>query len=353
MARSTDPLLPSPVAIPAWWTSGEAQIRAFIDERVTRGEARTLSTSPGGHPVRAALYGEAEPGLRGTANRNSALGAGLPEAFLRREERQHPVLMVLAGTHGQEMEGMVAALSLLSVMETGEDLAGAPQPELRAALEPLRVVVIPCANPDGRARCPYGGWVGLPTAEMSKWGQGTRRDGSPYGWPGCKAVHPMAGDVGILGAYFDDAGVNLMHDAWHAPMSETTAALLRLVADEAPDLLLNLHGHASPPMVCETAYVPLGVKRRVAAYAEHLYARLEAASLAHQSVPPAAPDGEGDGPPPALNLTSMAWHTGAALSLTFETPQGLSGGRLPFDYPAILRLHHVLFAAAAEWLRGG
>jgi len=347
--RAFGDLLTSPV--PDWWMGREQQIQAFLDGRVTRGEVRTLSTSPGGRPVRAVVYGEAEPGLRGTANWNSALGAGEPGAYVRREERQRPVLMILAGTHGQEMEGMVAALSLLSAMETGEDIAGNPQPELRAKLDCLRLIVIPCANPDGRARCPYDGWVGLPIAEMAKWGQGMRKDGTPYGWPRCKAVHPMSGDVGILGAYFDDAGVNLMHDEWVAPMSGTTRALLRLVADEAPDLLLNLHGHGSPPMVCKTAYVPMAAKRRIVAFAEHVYARLEAAGIAHHRIPAAAPDGEGDGPPPALNLTSLCWHAGAALAMTVESPQGLSDARAAFDYPTILRLHHVLFEAAGDWLR--
>ncbi|MFW6163750.1 MAG: M14 family zinc carboxypeptidase, partial [Planctomycetota bacterium] len=181
MTPSADPPPPSSVPIPPWWAGREEQIQAFLDNRVQRGEVRTLSTSPGGRPVRAVMYREAEPGLRGTANWGSALGAGQPDAFLRRAERQRPVLMILAGTHGQEMEGMVAALSLLSVMETGHDLRGQSQPALRESLDRLRLVVIPCANPDGRTRCPCDGWMGLPIAEMARWGQGTRLDGTPYG----------------------------------------------------------------------------------------------------------------------------------------------------------------------------
>lgn len=192
MTASRRELLRPAVAPPAWWTGREDEIQAFLDARVRRGRVATLSTSPGGRAVRAVAYGEAEPELRGSANWGSALAAGEPEAYLRRDERERPVLMVLAGVHGQEMEGMVAALSLLSVMETGEDLRGRPQATLRQALDRLRLVVIPCANPDGRARCPYDGWVGLPIAEMAKWGQGTRKDGTAYGWPGCKAGRPNA-----------------------------------------------------------------------------------------------------------------------------------------------------------------
>ncbi len=64
----------------------------------------------------------------------------------------------------------------------------------------------------GVKRCPYDSFVGLPTEIMTKYGQGTRKDGSLYGWPGAKAVHPMKGDVKILGAYFNDDGINPMHD---------------------------------------------------------------------------------------------------------------------------------------------
>lgn len=160
----------------------------------------------------------------------------------------------------------------------------------------------------------------------------------------------MHGDVGILGAYYDDNGVNLMHDAWHAPMSATTTALLGLVADEAPDLALNLHGHGSPPMVVEAAYVPMAVKAAMAAFAERFYEALEARHIPHHRLPRVEPDGQPGKPPPSLNLTSLCYHTGAALAMTVESPQGLSDALVAFDYPTLLALHHILFAAAADWL---
>jgi len=245
---------------------------------------------------------------------------------------------------------MVAALSVISCRETGRDLTGAPQPGLRKRLGRLRLIVIPLANPDGRTRCPYDGWVALPTQEMTRWGQGTRKDGSLYGWPGCKAVHPMQGNVGILGAYFDDKGINLMHDEWHAPMSATTAALLKLASEEGPDLLLNLHGHASPPAVLQAAYVPVGAKQEARAFARDYYARLDAAKIPHGRIPPTSADGPVGKLPPSLNLTSMFYHAGGGLPMTFESPQGFKDARKPFDYAAILKLHHVLFESAAEWV---
>jgi len=78
--------------------------------------------------------------------------------------------------------------------------------------------------------------------------------------------------------------------------------------------------------------------------------RLDAEGIPSHRLPKVEPDGEAEKPPPALNLTSLCWHADAALPMTVESPQGLCDGRLPFGYPAILRLHHVLFGTAADWL---
>lgn len=259
--------------------------------------------------------------------------------------------MIVAGVHGAEVEGMVGALSAISIVETGTDQAGREQPELAEKLRRLRLIIVPVANPDGRARVPYDGWVGLPTAEMHRVGQGTRRDGSSYGWPGCKAVHPMCGDVGGLGGYFDDAGVNLVHDEWAAPMSETTRALLRLVHEEGPDMVLDWHSHENVPCVLQTAYVPQAVKEDVTRFATDYYAALDRADLPAHGTPPAPrADGPAGEVPPPFDMTSMFYHVGAALPITFESPHGLADGRAPFTYEQILQVHHVLLAAAADHL---
>jgi predicted acyltransferase len=43
----------------------------------------------------------------------------------------------------------------------------------------------------------------------------------------------MKGDVGILGGYFNDNGINIMHDDFFMPMIEETNAILKVVRDEA------------------------------------------------------------------------------------------------------------------------
>lgn len=344
----------NPVAVPSWWRSREHAIQDFLDDSIAEGHVATLAESPGGRPIGAVSYGDPEPELKGTANFNSAVGAGnVEEYFCRRSDRERPVLVVIAGVHGQEVEGMVGALSLLEIMERGRDLRGNPRPELQRLFGRLRLIVIPLANPDGRARVPYDGWVGLPEDEMHRVGQGTRADGSLYGWPGCKAVHPMRGDVGGLGGYFDDAGVNLMHDEWFAPMAPITAALLRLAREEAPDMLLNLHSYAPDPGVCALPYVPLGVQEQLQGWSREVYAELESAGLPHNRVPPLNADNANNDCPPPFNLTCALYHAGVALPVTFESTHDMDsskGPTKPFGYDGILCTHHILFKTAAEAL---
>ena len=348
--RPLDRLLASDTAIPGWWASREDQIQAALANDVTIGEVERIAVSPGGRAVCSATYGEPEPDLRGRANWNSALGAQDPDAYWRRSQRRRPVLIILAGVHGAEVEGMVACLSILRIMETGQDITGQAQPTIADKLRRLRLIVMPVGNPDGRARVPYDGWVGLPTEEMHRVGQGTRRDDSLYGWPDCKATHPMRGDVGFLGGYFDDAGVNLMHDEWTAPVSPTTPAILSLVRNEGPDMFINLHSHINPPAVLSCAYIPMTAKQRLADFARDYYARLTTIGLVHGPTPAVAPDGDKGAPPPPFNLTSMAWQTGAATAITFECPHGFDDAPTAYSYQDTLTIHHTLIETAADEL---
>lgn len=341
----------NPTPVPDWWTSRFEQIEAILENEIERGEVRVLATSPGGRPVHAVFYGEAEPACRGKANFNSAVAGRQPSAFVDRAARKRPVVLLNAGVHGQEMEGMVGVLSAIRIMETGRDVQGRPQEALRRAFDTVRLIAIPCANPDGRFRVPYDGWVGLPSDEMHRVGQGTRRDGSLYGWPGCKVVHPMVGDVGDLGGYFDDAGVNMMHDEVFAPMSETTAALLRLMSTEAPDIVVNLHSHENPPSIHQLSYGPKSVKERIVAYAERVYAGLDRAGIPHMGVPEVVHDDIREGKMNSFNFGSAMFHAGGGLVSTYESAHGVSDGLEPFDYERILEAHHILFDAVVETAR--
>ena len=343
--------LTSALPVPTWWTSHATQISAFLKRRVDPRCLQTLAVSPGHRAVKYAAYGTAEPHLRGSSNFNSAVGAGDSAAYFRRQSRRSPCLLILAGVHGAEVEGMIGALSILSIIETGKDLRGRAHPAFAAKLQQLRLLVIPLANPDGRARVPYAGWVGLPAAEMHRVNQGTRRDGTIYNWPDCKKIHPMRGDVGFLGGYFDDDGVNLMHDEWSAPMSATTKNLLKLVRDEAPDVVLNCHSYDGIPVMLPLAYAPAAVERKIKDFTASYYHRLDRAGISHKSALPKPLSQEPvSAPPQSLNLTSMLYHVGAALPMTFESPHGLIDQPGRFSYRQILDLHHLLVETATDWL---
>jgi hypothetical protein len=46
----------------------------------------------------------------------------------------------------------------------------------------------------------------------------------------------------------------------------------------------------------------------------------------------------------------MAWHAGAALSMTFESPHGFRDAKAPFGYEQILQIHHIVLEVAADRL---
>jgi len=162
----------------------------------------------------------------------------------------------------------------------------------------------------------------VPIAEMTRVGQGTRADGTPWGWPGVKQRHPMAREGRLLGAYFNDNGINLMHDEFFAPMAEETKALLGLAREEAPDYILNLHSHGVRPEILETSYVPRYCKQVQSEFAARLQQRYQAAGLPSGKPPPVREDGERY-PPPSFNLTSALHHVCGGVSMLYECPHGV------------------------------
>ena len=311
---------PPPRDLPGFWKAGLEDVESEV-RSVVKGSVATIAVSPGGRPVRAVVYGQADD-LRSQANYGSAVAAGNAAYYARKDATTKPVILFLGPVHGQEVEGIVGLVNLVHVAETGKDHRGRAWPQLARRLASARVVIVPCANPDGRARCPYDSFVGLPTRTMTKYGQGTRRDGSLWGWPGAKSLHPMKGDVGILGAYFNDDGVNLMHDDFFLPMARETGAILRLARREAPDVAVSLHSHENPPVVLQTSYVPAFMKERIRDFSARLKVRHEQQGLPYGSVLEPQADDPHPGPRSSFNLTSALHHVSGATAFTFECSHG-------------------------------
>ncbi len=324
-------------------------------QNVKRGEVKAIAVSPGGLPVYAVFYGEKED-FQSQANYNSALGARNPGFYAKKTKDTKPVIYFLGPVHGQEAEGIVGLVNLIHLMETGRDHRGREWPNLKRKLDQSRVIIVPCGNPDGRRRVPYDSFVGLPVNIMTKYGQGTRKDGSLWGWPGTKSVHPMKGDVSILGAYFNDDGINMMHDDFFSPMSEETKAIMDIARREAPDMTVSLHSHGNPPRILPAAYEAWFMKERIDELMKKLNVRYEKEGLPH---PPfdwlGNPGVEDKQFPPrtSFNLISALHHVSGTMAFTFECPHGTTSERSPepiVSHDEILDIQLILYEEMINYL---
>lgn len=314
---------PNPRDIPEYFASSLTVIDEEAD-RVKKGEVRVVATSPGGHPVYAVYYGNKE-NFHSQANYNSAVAARNASYFARKDSASKPVVFFLGPVHGHEVEGIAGLINLIHVAESGQDRRGKEWHDLQRKLEQCRVIIIPCGNPDGRKRCPYDSFVGLPVEIMTKYGQGTRTDGSSWGWPGAKSLHPMKGNVAILGAYFNDEGINMMHDDWFSPMASETEAILEIARSEAPDLTVSLHSHHQKSRILPAHYVPWFLKTRIDTLTLRVNSRYASAGL--PSIPEdwfSRPGVEDEYFPSktSFNLISALHHVSGTMAFTFECSHG-------------------------------
>ncbi|MBC8101048.1 MAG: hypothetical protein H7Z41_00490 [Cytophagales bacterium] len=346
--------------IPVWWQSTLAERDAFLLSSVKKGEVILYGASAGGRPLRAVAYGEPREG-RGTTTANGAISYGDIRAWLGPDSGKR-VGLVFGAIHGGEFEGIVSTMNLLSVLETGADLAGRPQPALAAAAARLdRLVVIPVAGPDGRARIPLRmlPFNGSSNLLAEYFNTGAWADGSLIGWPANKEFIPL--DFARLqfgGGYFNDAGVNCQHDDFLGRMQPETRALLDLCARERPDLALNLHTGADAANYFLGMHHPI-TGRNVEAAWEGLYRQVNTALTVAglRSTTDVAVEADPTQAPPIVpNLdTAINFHTGT-LSVLIESPSHSWAGRrrdgtpAPTDPLLLLDAHLVLFRAAFDYL---
>ncbi|MBR4959635.1 MAG: hypothetical protein IKY52_01920 [Clostridia bacterium] len=329
-----------------FWRTKPQQVWDMLHS-LKKGQVHHLCKSAGGYDIPYATYGEKQD-YRGTANYNSACGARNPKYYADREGRK-PTIMLIGATHAQELEGVMALMNLFSLLETGRDLRGEKVPSLLAAYEECgcRLVIVPIHNMDGRMRCEPDSMLGETHQFMRYHGQGTWKDGTLCEWPDCKTVHPLKDAVDFLGAYYNDDGVNLMHDDQFCPMAEETKAILRLAKDECPEAILALHGGSNVPnCLLQTSYVPDYIHKAIRLLAEETAALAEARGLPNRVDP--VPDKPESFPPPSFNLTTALHHVCGAVSCSYECNQGMIDpwGRYAFTAEEMLLHHYSLFEAA-------
>jgi hypothetical protein len=326
---------------PDFW-KGKLDDVARCVEGVKRGKVRTIAQSPGKRDVFLVSYGPCVD-LQSQATYSSACGAGNPAWYAHKPHRTPPTLFLIGPVHGQEVEGIVGLVNFINVMEKGRDLRGRKWDRLAADAAQTRLLIIPCANPDGRARCTFDSFVGETQATMAHWGQGSRADETDYAWPGVKTRMPMVEDVGFLGAYHNDDGINIVHEDFFSPTADETKAILSIARKEAPDYIAVLHSHGGEPRPLPVAYVPRFIKEKVKQFCDQLADRYESEGLPFRRPEEIKEDGI-EFPPPAFNLISALHHTCGAMPFTFECPHGLSDEQYPHvTHDQILDIQLILY----------
>lgn len=330
--------------LPDFWVGDLNGLTSRL-ESLNRGRATAIGITPGGRPMHLVSYGQKEP-VTHLANYNSAIGAREPSAYMDKAARKKPVVFFVGPVHGHEVEALTGLVNLIRIMETGKDLRGKDQTALRQLGDRCRLLIIPAGNPDGVARFEPRSLQGMTGEDLRFWGQGTWKDDTLCGWPGCKRQHPMTGDnVGFLGGYFNDAGINPMHDEFFTPMGPEAPAILKVAIEEGPDLVVSLHSHEPAPALLRPAYVPTEVQQDIRSLAAEYYALLDKRNLPHDSPFEARPEGGKN--PESFNLTSALHHVCGAGSFTFECPHGLSDG-CPVTFEQILDIQLTLYEAMLQ-----
>jgi len=318
--------------VPDFWKSDLQTLDSMAQEY----GAKQICVSAGGRPVWAFEYGQKQA-ITSRANYSSALGAKDIKAYMDTGDSiKKPVVILIGAIHGQETEGVAALLNLIFMLETGSDFGANFHDSLQEAAEGLRLVIVPVANPDGRARVVPSSMIGCTEKDLLYWGQGTWKDGSLCGWPGCKKVHPIKDHVDFLGGYFNDDGINLMHDNFFNPMARETSALIKLTSDEFADYVIQLHGGTND----KNMFIPTGfVPPEVTAEIRQLYEICDARAKQHSLEFDISAESK------VFNLASAMHHASGAVCAIFESNQCVVDVEwgVKYSHEEIYLSHMILF----------
>ena len=328
--------------MPCYWKTGISDVETAVKNLKKADEIKTRF-SAGGRPIQMIFFGK-KNNLNRTANLSSALGARDKSCYADKSgEDYRPTILLVGCIHGGEFEGTAALLNLLSIIETGVDLNGEKHEFLHTASERVNLIVIPMINPDGRARVKFDSMVGKTYEELRYYNQGTWKDGSLCEWPECKKVHPIKEHCKFLGGYFNDDGVNLMHDDFFGVKATETQFLFDIVDEYCPDFTILLHGGLNTPSaILKPEYAPESVKRDILKLEEILKERCEAQNLGYAVT--GMNREENANVPSSFNLISALYHFSGEPCVTFESNQGISGiQRKAFTHEEIYTSHIILF----------
>jgi len=332
--------------VPDFWKGSLEDIEQVLGT-VKRGRVTLGCLSAGGRKVYMVEYGQRNQ-LNRTATYCSATCVNYRDldAYAdKKREGVKPCLFLMGGIHGAEFEGTVSILNLIRLLETGKDFLGQEHPELTDLAERMHLILVPCANPDGRARFPYRSIVGIPRESFLYYAQGTWKNGELCGHPACKRCHPIRDHADFLGCYFNDDGVNIQQDAI-VPLAKETRFLMETAHEFAPDVLMNIHGATSNPshiMGCPVMPPKLG--NEVVELEGRLFRAFTASGFKYTKV------GRKENPDREfypLGLTGALHLCCGGLSMTFESNQGVDfypgdPWYQVLDHEQIYRTHILLY----------
>ncbi len=324
-----------------------------IIKSVKKANVERLCLSAGGRPVYMLSYGKQNVFNR-TANLSSALGAHDKSCFADKLSPDYiPTLLLVGCIHGGEFEGTAALLNLINIMETGYDLAGADFENLKLLCKKINLLIIPCLNPDGRSRIPFDSFVGKSFNDLRYYNQGTWKDGTLCGWPECKQKHPIKEYAQYLGGYFNDDGVNLMHDDFFGKKAAETQAIFQVCERYVPDFTVLLHGGTNcKNHIIGPAYAPLEIKQRVAEFEQVLKSECKSRGFTLYTPNTNFDYGESKETPVSFNLPSALTQFCGEPSVTYESNQGLTDDKngVAYSCDEIYRHHLILFETLIKFL---
>ena len=337
---------------PKYYKTTLADIETCI-KSLKKAAVSQLCLSAGNRPVYMISYGTQNIFVR-TANLSSALGGKDKSCFADKSSPDYtPTLLLVGCIHGGEFEGTAALLNLMNIMETGYDLLGTDFTDLKVEFEKINLLIIPCLNPDGRSHVPFDSFVGKTFHDLRYYNQGAWKDGTLCGWPECKRNHPIKDFVDYLGGYFNDDGVNLMHDNFFGKKANETQALFNVCERYVPDFTVLLHGGTNTKnCILGPAYAPLEIKKRVADFEQKLKVACETNGLTLYTPNVNFDYGESRNLPVSFNLPSALTHLCGEPCVTYESNQGLTDAPdgVGYTYDEIYLHHIILFKTLIYFL---
>lgn len=329
---------------PVYWRGNLQDVEVAVKE-VKKGKVHTLRPSAGGRPIYMIEYGTSNlPPSQATLS--SALGARDYSCYADKSGEDYcPTVFLVGCVHGGEFEGTVAILNLIHLIENGKDYAGNTNQELLSFIEKVHLLLIPISNPDGRSHIPFDNFVGRTFYDLRYYNQGTWKDGSLCGWPECKKVFPIKEHVDYLGGYYNDDGVNMMHDDFFGHPAAETRNILDVCREYAPDASVLFHGGAgSINHITVPGYVSGYAKEQNCRLIERIVRTYNMAGFdfVDNRDKQLSYATEQNNPPASFNLISAMHHCCGELCITFESNQGLCDCNYVMNNEQIY-LSHMLF----------